>query len=221
MKIPHDRQLDSLPAVARYTSGGMVLGRDVDRRVPVGVGLVAALAADEHASRTAVVAGSMPAGGAHLGGFARVNPAHRYASLLGLVLDKGAKLGERPTVQSASLCAATSLGARANVSEVLHDDSPAWRTGLDNPFGENVVAVATKPRLSAAHLLEMSLGRLRALCLKSATKLEVAALNGSPALLTKEPIVGGDGGLGNAEVHANDLRVRCDVRWGDINNDVE
>lgn len=218
---PHDRQVDGLPTTAGYTDGGMVLGRDVARPIQVGVEQETARTTLEPGAGTAVVASNMPAGGAHLGGMPRVYPDHRYASSFGLVPDERLELSERPAMQTTGLLAVADLGSTADVLEILQDNRSPMRAGLDDLLREHVIAVSTEPLLSAAHLPQVSLGGLCALGLEGTAEVEVAGLHRPPTLLPEEAVVGGDGGLGNAKVYADDLRIGSNLRRRQVNDDVE
>lgn len=218
---PHDRAVDRGPAKAGYTDRGKVLGRDVPGSIEVGVELVAALAAPEYRPGAPVVAGGMPAGVAHLGGMPGVYAGHRYALLIGLVLDEGLQLSERPSVQAAGLSPVVDLDATADVLEVLQHHGSARRAGGDDLFGEDVVAVTAEASLSAAHDSQVALSGLGPLGLQSAAQVEVAALDCSPTLLAEEAVVGGDGRLGQAKINADDLGVRSYLGSWQVNNDVQ
>ena len=82
--------------------------------------------AHKQVAGTAVVAGTLPAPAARLGGMSRVNCDHHTAPFLGLVLDKAAQLRERPGVDPPlRLGLAPHPGALAQVFEVFQHQCSA------------------------------------------------------------------------------------------------
>ena len=218
---PHSRLLDRQPIRSGHAGGGTVLGRDVAGRVEIGVEREAALATDERRLTAAVVAGSMPAGGAGLRGMGWIHEPHRYPNLLGLVPDEGLQLLERPSVQATGLPAVTDLDPSPDVLQVFEDDGAAGLHGDDDLLREDVVAVAPEAGLSAAHLLQVPFGGLGARGLERPAETEVAFFDPPPTALTEEAVVGYDGGAGKAKVNADHIGRRSDLRRGHIYRDVE
>src|SRR6266487_3819935 len=110
----------------------MVLGRDIASRIQISIEMIPTLPTNEHALRTAVVAGDMPTAIAHLRSMPGVNPDHCTAAFLGLVLNKAAKLGERPGVHPAlGLGASFGLHSFADIFEVFQHNRRAW---LGSPY---------------------------------------------------------------------------------------
>src|SRR5438093_353999 len=78
-RIGHDWLVDTQPADSRFTTTGMVLGRDVASGIQVSIELIPTLPTNEDALGTTVGASNMPAAATHLRGMPGVNPSHRTA----------------------------------------------------------------------------------------------------------------------------------------------
>ena len=122
-KVGHDWLVDIQPTGTRYTGTGMILSRNIARRIEVSMQLEATGTTHKTATGTAVVAGSMPTAATHLRGMSRVNRNHRTTPIFGFVCDKGFQLRERPTMHAAAgFGFALDLRAPPNVLEVFQDD---------------------------------------------------------------------------------------------------
>src|SRR5215212_7555977 len=98
----HDWLVDMQPTSITYSDTGMVLGRNIARRIEVSMQLKAAGTTDKTATGSAVVAGGMPTAATGLRGMSRVNRNHRTTPSLGFVQGKGFELSERPTMHAAA-----------------------------------------------------------------------------------------------------------------------
>ena len=119
------------------------------------------------------------------------------------------ELSKRPTMES-SLCVRMFLhpGTTTDVGQVLNHNGTARGGILDNPLGENVVMVFSLAQQFPAHLLEMSLCRAGAFCLKVPTQAEDTTFLLFPSSLPQEVLVGGDSRAVQAQVNPNHL-----LRW--------
>src|SRR5688500_2309515 len=98
----------------------MVLGRDITGGIEVSMQIIATHSTHNPATRTAVVAGTMPTAATALRGMSRVYRNHRTSPFLGFVLDTRFQLRERPGVHTpAGLCLAPHLRALPNVGQVF------------------------------------------------------------------------------------------------------
>src|SRR5215212_1453588 len=97
----HDWLVDMQPTSITYSDTGMVLGRNIARRIEVRMQLEATGTTDKTATGSAVVAGGMPTAATGLRGMSRVNRNHRTTPSLGFVRDKGFELGKRPAMNTA------------------------------------------------------------------------------------------------------------------------
>ena len=94
---------------------------------------VATLPTHKQLAGTAVVAGTMSAPAARLGGMSRVNRNHPTSPFLSLVPDKSAQLRERPAVNTTlRFGLAPHPGTLADVFEVFQHDSHAWLGSRDD-----------------------------------------------------------------------------------------
>jgi hypothetical protein len=128
-----------------------VFGSDVPGRVEVGVQGEAALTAEEQGLRPTVGTMLMTALRTSLTGMARVDEGHAHPHGFRLVFDKGAKLGERPAVQSA-IELVRGLRAVPNVLQVFQDDRSTGLDGIDDAAGKNMVAIAAETSLPAEQM---------------------------------------------------------------------
>jgi hypothetical protein len=134
---------------------------DIQGRVPIRVVLSAARLTPE-AGTVSIAPLDVAAGTAPLRRVARIDPDHPTPGVLRLVLQEAAYLRERPGMQSATGCMSALLHARADVSEVLHDNGCARTDRLDNTLGQNVIAVSAETVDLSSKLAERSLRGLGA-----------------------------------------------------------
>ena len=180
----------------------------------------------KHGLRTTIIAGLMPTFATGLRGMARVNLDHTDTTCLGFVLDKRVQLGKAPTMQAPfvlALCPSCHVpcGRLAYVLEVFKHDGSAFRCVLDNAFGEDMVMVSASPKLFAAQLLEMSLGRAAAFGLQFSFEAEGTSFLLLPSLLTQELTSRGDGRAIESQVDANHFFRWNNGRFRDGYNDME
>src|SRR5262249_44325268 len=147
------------PADSRSTTIGMVLSRDIARRIQVGIEMIPTLPTNEYALGTAVGASNMPAAATRLRGMPGIDPSHRTTPFLGLVRDKAPELGERPGVHPAlGFAAPFGFHPLANVLEVFQNDRRAGRDRLNDLLGEHMIAVTAEAPLPTPYALEMPFG---------------------------------------------------------------
>ena len=104
---------------------------------------------------------------------ARVNQRYNYASALGLILDKLAKLIERPRVVLPPL-ALPDRYPGADAREVLKGDASSGVFSPSNDaLGNNVIGMSGKSGFLAASLLQQAFRRLRVLGLKARSELRM------------------------------------------------
>ncbi len=108
-----------------------------------------------------------------------------------------------------------------DIGEILdHKRAAGWRRVDDVPT-QHMVAVMAKTSLFAPHFAQVAPGRPGAFRLQGAAQTKITSLNFTPALLTQEMVVAGDGRRRYAQVHANDIGRSRDVRGGYIDDDVQ
>jgi len=114
----------------------------------------------------------VPAFRALAAGVSRVNDFARNPSSLGLVLHEGAKLAERPVVQTFPLLF-SGLNLASYVRQVfqLNAKPGAFRSGYD-ALGNNVILMLLEPALPATQLAQTTLGGLGSHFLKDGTTLD-------------------------------------------------
>ena len=207
----HDRHPDGMPAGTGYTDSGAVLGRDVARRVRVGVEGEPARSADEQRAASSVIPRRECTAGARLRGQSRINRDHRTTASLGLVRDELANLGERPAVYPARARSCGRLDPRADVGQVLDDDRPSGWRDRDDLLGEHVIAIAAKQSLAMTHPAQSALGAPGSLRLQRPPVFEVAPFDRAPRLLTQESVGAGDGWLRQSEINADNSVGRGDL----------
>src|SRR6266487_3832326 len=182
----------------------------------------------KHGLRTTISAGLMPTFATGLRGMARVNLDHTDTTCLGFVLDKRVQLGKAPTMQAPFVLAfltvllpTSHVGSLANVLEVFKHDGSAFRGVLDNAFGEDMVMVSVSPKLFAAQLLEMSLGRAAAFGLQFSFEAKGTSFLLLPSLLTQELTSRGDSRAIESQVNANHFSRCTNGRFRERYNDME
>jgi len=220
-QLAYDRLIDRQPAKDGHAILGKVLSRNVTRPVQVGVQLKAALSTVEPSAGAAIVTGDVPAAATSLRGMPGINPGHRTAPLFSFVLDKGLQLSKRPRVQSAALSAVALLSSATDIGQVLQDKRSAFGDASGNFLGEDVVAVATEASLSPSESAQVTIGGLSTLLLEAAPELKQARLNASPAVLSQELIVGGDGGLRQSQVNAYHIASGINIWFGKIHYNMQ
>src|SRR5690606_32247019 len=161
--------------------------------------------AGEGALRRSIAFVDVPAGGAGARGIARVNRDNRHTNELSLVLDKGAKLKERPAMQRGSL-GATNRYPLADAAQVF-EGNPACGVfrGSHDALANRVVGVRGKAALFARQFLEAAARRLRALALQLGAQATVAVahvIHGAAAV-DRPVAVGGD--VDDTQVHTQEL----------------
>jgi hypothetical protein len=129
---------------------------DIQGRVPIRVVLSAAHPTPE-AGTASIAAFDVPAGTASLRRVTRIDPDHATAGLFCLVLQEAAYLRERPGMQSTAGCSSAPLHARADASQVLHDDRRTRADRLDNALGQHVIAISAETVDLSTKLAERSL----------------------------------------------------------------
>jgi hypothetical protein len=218
---PHDRQVDGLPANIGLADAGKVFPDDIPGAVQVGIDLVSALSAPKDGLRRPIAAMHMPTLAATLAGVSGTDGLHDRADGLGFVGDKASKLGIAPPVMATPLAPTSLLGARADLGQVLDHDHATRSRALDNPLGENVVAIPPKQSLSAAHFLQMPLGRFRAFGLEFALEPEIPRFNLLPFSLPEELGVGCNSRPVDAEIDTNNATGRNEFRRLDLNDQMQ
>ena len=199
----HDRHVDRVPAQSGHAALSTVLGCDVAGRVQVGVKSESTFPAFERCPGTTVVLRYVTTARASLRGMSRVNPDHRTAPFLSLVLDETFDLSEGPTVEpSFSFGLLFGPHTLTDIGQVFQHDCATSGNGLDDLLGEDVIAVAPEPCLGLADLFEVPLGRFCSPGLKSAPQLEQPVFDGPPRLLSEEKVIGRDSRLSESEVYA-------------------
>ena len=132
---------------------------------------------------------------------ARVNRGHYHAVQSGLVLDKAAKLGERPTVQDRSLAASGSYPF-TNVRQILQRNPASGVVrGLYDLLRDDVIHVSGKALFFAGKNFQFALGRTRLFGLQFATQLAVTVAHTLHALSLVKRAVTGYGDIGDSKVN--------------------
>src|SRR5258708_39893657 len=185
-KLPNDRPVDRWPAGRTTGPTDKVAVPDIQGRVPIRVVLVAAHPTPE-VGTLSIAALDVPTGTAPLRRVSRIDPDHATAGSLRLVLQEAAYLRERPGMQSAAGCSSALLHARADVSQVLHDDGRPGPDRLDNSLGQNVIAVSAEAVDISSKVAQRSLRGPGAFRLQGAS--EVASINFTPVPSAKKPRV--------------------------------
>ena len=222
-KTGDDRLIDGQPTSIRYTNTSTVLSRNIASRIEVSMQREATYTTHKtsHANGGCCEQ-RMPAPAARLGGMSRVNRNHRTTPFFGFVLNKRLELGKRPAMHATAGCGlALDLGACANIGQVFQHQRGTRLGSSHDLFAEDVIGVPTKARLLVAYPLQVALGALAALLLQRSFQVEQLAFNRLPAALAQEVIVRRDGRTHQAQVNANDLISRCDVRRGDRDHNVQ
>jgi hypothetical protein len=132
----------------------------------------------------------------------RVHSDYPAPQSLGFVLQKAFQLGERPGVQPAFRFPTTGLDPSSNIRQILNDDRAAGLDALNDPFGEDVIAIPSEPLLAAREAAKAPFGTLRAVGLQSTPETEAALDDFAPLLLAEELPLRGDGGTSDAEIDA-------------------
>lgn len=221
LAIPHDRHIDRVPADAGHASFGKVLPDAIPASIKISVNLVSAGQTQKDRLGWPISLMRKATPGTPLTGLPGIDGNDGGTDFLGLVSREGPKLGVTPAMVPPPLLAASLLGPSTDAREVFEDDDAARFHALNDPLAQNVVTVPPKPCLTAAHLLQMALGRLAAFGLKTATKAEVPFFNLLPAALSEELPVGQNGGSVDAEINADDLTGRRNLGSVNGNDDVE
>jgi hypothetical protein len=219
--LSHDRSVDRRPASRGYTSTGLVLGSDVSCPVQIGMQLEATSSAPEPSTRASVVAGDVPAATTRLRGMPGIDPDHRTAALLCLVLDERTKLVKAPAMKTPGLLSFTHLGSHSDVLQVFDDDRGTGTHSSNDLLRDDVITISTKSSLLAPQFPQMTLSGLRVLGLQGSFQLEDPGLDVAPSPLAQELIVRCDSRLDYAEVHADDLVGWCDFGCGHDHHDVQ
>jgi len=123
-------------------------------------------------------------------------------------------------VQSAPKLFATS-GSTSNVGQILKHKRCSRTNRIYEPTGQNMVAIAPKPILSARHPFKMPFGRFCAFALKSATMLEGLLLNRLPSWFSIKVASTVCGWIDNAKVNPNPLLRGCKLRCFRLHNNMQ
>lgn len=181
----------------------------------------------EQGLRTAVRAMLKATTGTGLRGMSGVNLDHRDTTRGSLVLDKRVELIEAPTMQLALVLdvlvvlAASHQARFTDVGEVLQDDSRALWGRVYNVFRKHMVMVFASPKLFAAHLLEVSLGRAAAFGLQLSFQTEGTPFLFFPPALPQEVTITCDGGSVESQVYTSDSIGRGNIRGGNAHHDMQ
>lgn len=169
----------------------------------------------KHGLRATIIASLVTAPATGLRRMPGVNLDDTDTSCLCLVLDTGVQVRERPTMQASLVLslltvwfASSHLGTLSNVLEIFQDDGSTRGRVLNDALGEDMVMVFASPKLFAAQLLEMSLGRAAAFGLQFAFQAEGASFLFLPSSLPKKLAIGGHSRSIEAEINSNRL-----LRW--------
>ncbi len=151
----------------------------------------------------------------------RVYKDNALAPLLSFVGDETRQLGKAPTVQPALLLAFALLDATANVCQVLQDNRTAFRATLDNPLGQDVIAIPVEAHLLAAQFPEMAFRRPGSFGLQGTLQAKAALLNFFPAALAEEMAGRGDGGVIQPKVNAYHSLIPGSIGRRHIDDDMQ
>ena len=141
----------------------------------------------------------------HLRGIARVNVDHPYRPSFSLVLGKGLKLSEAPTVESPSLLLPSLFNLTLNPGQLLKNKSCPWFYRLNQLFGKYMVTIPSETFLSTRELLQASLSRLRAFRLEPSSMLKYPILNYFPVLRTIKGSIGISSWFNNSQIYTNNF----------------
>lgn len=192
---------------------------NVDSRDVVGQSRETARHTGENSLRGSIAFVDVPAGRAGARSIARVNRHYWHTGQPRLVLDKGAKLKERPAMQRGSL-SATSRYPFADTLEVF-EGNPATGVLRDShdALADRVVGVGGKPALFAGQLLEAAARRLCALALQPGAQAAVTVAHVFHGAAAVDGPVAVSGDVDDAQVHAQEvvyLRGRRLVHFADL-----
>ena len=223
MIITHrdDRHVDRVPAKTGYTGIGEVFPFYVPSSVEISVEFKPTALAQENRLCGSVPPVRISAARASLASMPRIYGLYFRACIFSFVGNKAAKLIKTPRVVAASLPPSALFSAATNVSQVFNDDDAARFHGLNDALAQNVVAIFPKPCLPSSHLLEMAFCRPAAFGLKTATKTEVPFIDLLPLSFAQESSIGQDCWSVDAEVYANSLASKFDLRRLDCQNNVK
>lgn len=180
-----------------------------------------ALTTEELGLRPAIAPVGVAATVAPLRGVPRIDGDDLAGESLRLVLKKALELGEAPRVQSTFGFATPGLDPAADVGEVFDHDSGAWLNATQDRSRKHVVAIPSETLLASSEASKMPAGTLRAVGLQITPESEDAIGHFLPPTLAVKAVVGGDGGVSDAQVHADSLAVGTESNVGQSDYNVK
>ena len=169
----------------------------------------------------------IPTTRAGLGSMPRVNLDHADPSFLGFVGEEVGELGKRPTVQPPFgvnmfvLLASSHLRIVANVLEIFQDERGTGESVLDDPLGEDMIAIPVEASLLPRQTLEMSRSQFRSVGLQLSLEAEVTTVNLFPVATAQELPGTGDCWTVQPQVNPNDFIGRCDLWLRNLYHDMQ
>ena len=176
---------------------------------------------EELALSTSVGLVNTTAYGTRSGGIAWVNQQHANTSQLGLVLDEGPQLVERPGVVGTTLRPFYRCPFAYARQVLKGNPARGVKSFRNHPLADNVVYMPSKARLLAPSLLQQALGRLRTLSLQFGTEPGVSGADTVERGPTIHVAVTVRGDIDDAQVHAKPA-VRINGRsFGNVYHDTQ
>ncbi len=168
----------------------------------------------------------LPTATTGLRGVSRVNLLDTHPFPCRFVSHKAEQLGKGPGVEMPLglpllAFAATDLGGRPDMLQVLKHEGTARGSMVDQAFGEDVIVVTMLPKQLTRKLLQVPFGRLRAFLLELSAEAKEALLLLTPASLPEELTRGGHGRMGHAQVHTDHLRAGSNDGCRNRNDDMQ
>lgn len=170
--------------------------------------MISTAAAEKLRLGRAVAPVGKPAAVAPLGGMSWVNRDYLATTSFGLVLQEALELGEAPRVKSPLSFTARGLGPSPDVNQVLHHNGSARLNAFEDRGRQNVIAVPSEALFASSEASKVPLGTLRTVGLQCASEAKGAFDYFFHVPIAVETVVGGDGGVGDAEVHPDSLPIR-------------